>query len=122
MLTYGKMQRDSVFEFFTIELRLTLDRLSGSMCAKYTNILIERLPCYVMAIAMFVRSVTVYEISTVKIGMTLTLICRTDQGQILVHQSKANRRLPMYWQLQYLSSRHLRDIRSIKLHDLDFDL
>ena len=47
----------------------------------------------VLAIAMFVLFVNVYEIFTVKICITVTF--RMDQDQTYIHQSKANKRLPL---------------------------
>ena len=51
----------------------------------------------------FALPVIIYEIFRVKICMTLTLIFRMGQDQVYVYHSKVNRRLPMYWELQYLS-------------------
>ena len=52
---------------------------------------------------MFALSTTVYEIFGVEICTTLNLTLRIGQGQIRIHKSKVNRRLPIYWQYQYLS-------------------
>ena len=52
------------------------------------------------------------------IELRLTLTFRMGQGQMQIHQSKANRRHPMYWQCNICPICHcLREIRS----KFDFD-
>ena len=77
MLTYGEMQRDSVFEFFIIELQLTYTFTVGKVKCKYAN---QKHMYDFLFYGTFALSATAFEIF--EICITLILTFRNGQDQM----------------------------------------
>ena len=89
-MTYGEMQRDSVFDFCRNQIAIDLHLENWSRSNPNMSIEGQCITLYKMALLNVFHICYRYEIFGVEICMTLILTFRMGQEQMVVYQSNAN--------------------------------
>ena len=122
-LTYGEMQRDSVFDFFRNQIAHDLNLYPfewDKVRSKYANRKSAQAPMtsYVTAVEMIALYVTISKIFAIDMSMTLTLALKSDQGKI-TNQKQISDFLFHSNFNAWLICYRLRDIYDRNTYDLD---